>query len=122
VSWLDRLEPYWELITAAGAFLGPCLSVITIVWVLATKKNATSAVAWCLFVFFLPLLGPVVFLLFGYQHVNRPLSRKRRQRRSFQRRHPSARGESAAPDVPGTAGTALRGFPDDLGKPARFLP
>jgi cardiolipin synthase len=78
------------------------LSVITIVWVLATKKNATSAVAWCLFVFFLPLLGPVVFLLFGYQHVNRPLSRKRRQRRSFQRRHPSARGESAAPDVSDT--------------------
>jgi cardiolipin synthase len=83
MSWWDRLDVYEEVIAGAGAILGPVLSVATIVWILVTKKNPTSAAAWCLLVFFLPLVGPLLFLLFGYQHVNRPLSRKRRHRRLF---------------------------------------
>jgi len=62
-------------------------------YVLMTKKNSTSAVAWCLLVFFLPLLGPFVFLLFGYQHVNRPLLRKRRHKRLFQRKPAATRAD-----------------------------
>jgi cardiolipin synthase len=77
-----------------GALIGPILSAVTIAYVLVTKKNSTSAVAWCLVVFFLPLLGPLLFLLFGYQHVNRPLSRKRRHKRIFQRRPAATRGSS----------------------------
>ena len=50
----------------------------TIGWVLMTKSDSTSAVAWCLLIFFLPLVGAAFFYLFGYQHVNRPLRRKRR--------------------------------------------
>ena len=83
MSFWDQIEPYWELITAGIAILGPILSLATIGWILVAKKNPTSAVAWCLLVFMLPLIGPLFFLLFGYQHVSRPLSRKRRHRQAF---------------------------------------
>jgi cardiolipin synthase len=87
MSFWDVVEPYLELLTPVGALLGPLLSVLTIGWVLVTKRNSTSAVAWCLVIFFLPLIGPLLFLLFGWQHVNRPLRRKRQQKRLFERTH-----------------------------------
>src|SRR5438270_2524505 len=80
------------------------LSVGTIAYILLTKKNSTSAVAWCLLVFFLPLLGPLLFLLFGYQHVNRPLSRKRRHKRIFQRK-PAATATASLVDGSGMPGS-----------------
>src|SRR5437867_10120676 len=94
MSLWDTIEPYLELITPATALLGPLLTAVTIAWILITKKNSTSAVAWCLLVFFLPIIGPLFFLLFGWQHVNRPLRRKRRQKKIFERIHGSPRQES----------------------------
>src|SRR5262249_51387115 len=94
MSVWDAIEPYLELITPATALLGPLLTAATIVWILTTKRNSTSAVAWCLLVFFLPIIGPLFFLLFGWQHVNRPLRRKRRQKRLFARSHGTLSRES----------------------------
>src|SRR5262249_1088114 len=94
MSLWDTIEPYLELITPATALLGPLFSSATIAWILITKKNASSAVAWCLLVFFLPIIGPLFFLLFGWQHVNRPLRRKRKQKRLFERSHGSPSWES----------------------------
>jgi cardiolipin synthase len=99
VWWWERFDFYWEAIAGAAAILGPVLSTLTIGWILATKKNATSAVAWCLLVIFLPLVGPLFFILFGYQHVNRPLSRKRQHKKLFQRRNPPSLCESI-PGIP----------------------
>jgi cardiolipin synthase len=82
-SWL---RDYWDLPTA----LVVALSAATIFWVLTTKKNATSAVAWCLLVFLLPLMGPLLFVLFGYQHISRPLNRKRGHKREYQKRYAAA--------------------------------
>src|SRR6266446_5331837 len=90
----DQLEPYWELITAAGAILGPVLTVFTIGFILVSKKNSTSTAAWCLLVFFLPIIGPLFFLLFGYQHVKIPLTRKRRHLRLFASKLPRQRAEA----------------------------
>src|SRR5207245_7535747 len=101
MSW-EALEPYTEILTAAIAVLGPVLSVVTIACVLVTKKNASSAVAWCLVIFFLPVFGPLFFWLVGYQHVSVPLSRKRQHRKRFQEQHPPERAES----TPGPAETA----------------
>ena len=56
------------------------LTVVMLAWVLMTKPEATSAVAWCLLIIFLPFVGSLLFYLFGYQHVNRPLRRKRRHK------------------------------------------
>src|SRR5262249_17156461 len=89
-TFWDQLEAYWDLITALGAILVPLLSGSIIVWVLMTKKNSTSAVAWCFLVILLPVMGPLFFGLFGYQHVSRPLSRKRKQRQRFRITHAAA--------------------------------
>src|SRR5438093_8257908 len=59
----------WQTLYLELSFLaGILLTAGTIAWVLMTKKDATSALAWCLLIFFLPLLGPLFFLVFGYQH------------------------------------------------------
>ena len=94
----EILRNYWVHLTTLGALIGPILSVVTMAYVLLTKKNSTSAVAWCLLVFFLPLFGPFLFLLFGYQHVYRPLLRKRRHKRLFQRKPAATRTASSDPD------------------------
>jgi cardiolipin synthase A/B len=67
-----------------------------------TKAEATSAVAWLLVLAFLPGVGIVAFLLFGNQHVNRPLRRKRIHRATY-RAPPTTAGykEASATSVPG---------------------
>jgi cardiolipin synthase len=104
------LRNYWIHITTLAALIGPILSAITIVYVLVTKKNSTSAVAWCLLIFFLPLLGPFLYLLFGYQHVNRPLLRKRRHKRLFQGKPASAAADSVS-DSTGISGLSRTAIP-----------
>jgi cardiolipin synthase len=73
---LDWLPPLIALVD----FL---IILVVLPWVLMTKTDSTSAVAWCLFIIFLPFFGALVFLLFGYQHVNRPLRRKRRHKAHY---------------------------------------
>src|SRR4051812_29318226 len=79
----------------------------TLAWVLMTKPDSTSAVAWCLLIIFLPFVGAVFFYFFGYQHINRPLARKRQHKASSPPLPPRrARKDSGAPDEP---------EPDDAG-------
>ncbi|MCS7045927.1 MAG: cardiolipin synthase [Gemmataceae bacterium] len=75
LEWLPLLLPLLHFSVVAG----------TLTWILNTKRDATPAVAWCLLVFFLPLLGALIFYIFGYQHVDRPIRRKRRHRRRYQK-------------------------------------
>lgn len=72
--WLPGLIVFFDLLLI-GIFSA---------WILMTKPDSTSAVAWCLLIILLPFLGAVMFLLFGYQHVNRPLRRKRLHRQRYQ--------------------------------------
>jgi cardiolipin synthase len=99
LDWWDTLDIYWHEITAWGALIHFALVVFTVGVILTIKKDTTSAIAWCLFVFFFPFpfVGAGVFYLLGYQHVHRPLSRRVRQRQRFRVTHPS--GPAAA--VPG---------------------
>ncbi len=53
------------------------------IWVLFGKTDATSAVAWLLLIFFLPFIGVILYLLFGYQHVYRKLRRKKKHRVAY---------------------------------------
>jgi cardiolipin synthase len=73
------------------ALVGVILTLLTIPWVLISKKNSTSAVAWCLFIFFLPIVGSLFFLIFGYQQIHRPLRRKQKHKRLFQLSNPASR-------------------------------
>ncbi len=81
--FLDSWEYFRHWLPAALATLDIILIAVGISWVLMTKPNATSAVAWCLLMIFLPFLGPILYLFFGYQHVTRPLNRKRRHRQRY---------------------------------------
>jgi cardiolipin synthase len=93
VSWSEVLGIYWREITTAVAVLNTVSVVVVIPWVLAIKREAISAVAWCLLVLLVPLFGALMFVMFGYQYVHRPLLRKRRHRRSYREHH----GPDAAP-------------------------
>jgi cardiolipin synthase len=86
VSW-ETLNDYWQDLTALFAVLDVALIVVTIAWVLTIKKEPTSALAWCLLVLLLPVLGPLFFLIFGYQTVHRPLRRKQRHKAAFRHTH-----------------------------------
>jgi cardiolipin synthase len=85
-TWDDFLE--WLPFLVSMLYV--VVSVLTIVWVLWTKTDSTSAVAWCLLVLLVPLVGAAAFVLFGYQHVERPLRRKRRHRQRFRAGRPAA--------------------------------
>jgi cardiolipin synthase len=78
-----------------GTLIYLLLEAIFIPWILMTKPESTSAVAWCLLLIFLPYLGAVLFLTFGYQHVNRPLRRKRRHKVAYRSVGGGQRGDSA---------------------------
>jgi len=103
VNWWDQLSFYWAEITTWTAVVDVLLVIAAVPWVLSIKKEPTSAIAWSLVVVFLPIFGVLLFTLFGYQSVYRPLVRKRRHRSSFRETNPAGRrpghGEvaSAAP-------------------------
>lgn len=63
--------------------------VVFIPWILMTKRNSTSAVAWCLVVLLMPFLGVALFWVFGYSHITGPLRRKKKHRAGFRLAHPS---------------------------------
>jgi cardiolipin synthase A/B len=70
-------------ITGSLALLNIALVALTIFWILAIKREPMSAIAWCLIVIFVPILGITLFVLFGYQSVHVPLRRKRRHAEEF---------------------------------------
>ena len=80
-TWEDFL--YWlPFLLGILAFMS---SVLCVIWVLMTKSEASSAIAWILLIFFLPFLGIIFFYFFGYQHVHRSLKRKRRHKLHYER-------------------------------------
>ena len=96
MDWSDTLAFYWREITAWMFLVDIVLVVVVIPWVLAIKKEPISAIAWSLLVLALPLAGVLLFVLFGYQSVYRPLVRKRRHRSAFRARNPVGRQPGAA--------------------------
>jgi cardiolipin synthase A/B len=70
--------------------------VFFIGWALMSKSDSTAAVSWCLLIFFLPVIGAALFYLLGYQHVDRPLRRKRRHKLLY-RAQATRTGKDATP-------------------------
>src|SRR5436190_11080135 len=90
------------------ALVSMVLLVVTIPWILLTKRDSTSAVAWCLLVFFVPLFGSIFFVLFGYQHIHRPLKKKRKHKQIFGLTHAALPGEMGfGSDKPSSAWKGL---------------
>ena len=96
--FLEHLWEYWddfaEWLPALITLADIVLTVAMLAWVLMTKPDSTSAVAWCLLIILVPFVGSLLFYLFGYQHVNRPLRRKRRHKQHY--KQPLEPGEEEA--------------------------
>jgi cardiolipin synthase len=80
---------------SAFALLDIVLIVLVIPWVLSKKRDPTVAVAWCLVVLLVPLLGATLFWAFGYNYVHRRVKRMRTHREKFPQAHPPPRLEAA---------------------------
>jgi cardiolipin synthase len=93
---METLAHYWQDIAAWTGVIDFVMIVVVVPWVLAIKKEAISAIAWCLTVILVPIFGAVLFVLFGYQSVHRPLKRKVRHRREFRVRNPAGRAPQHA--------------------------
>jgi cardiolipin synthase len=83
------LLEYLPHVTALAA-LNTLVIVIFVPWVLRTKKDPTSALAWCLVVVLMPLFGALLFWEFGYNYVYRRLQKRRSHKSAFEREHPPA--------------------------------
>src|SRR6516162_10018004 len=80
---------YWPHITVLGTLNVLGLAVV-IPYVLVTKKEPATAVAWVLLVLLLPLFGSLIFWVFGYNYLLNRVKHQRQQRPLFQQRHAAA--------------------------------
>jgi cardiolipin synthase len=80
-AW-DEFSDWLPYLLAVAGFVA---TVLCSAWVLMTKSEASSAIAWILLILFVPIAGIILFFFFGYQHVNRPLQRKRRHKLLYER-------------------------------------
>ena len=79
----NTLTIYWREITTSFAVIDAILIVGVIPWILRIKKDSTSALAWCLLVILLPVFGAILFVMLGYQSLDKPLARKKKHRRAY---------------------------------------
>ena len=84
MSFSDFLGRFWADVAGWALLLDVVVTLATLLWILALKRDPMSAIAWSLTVILMPLLGPLLFFLFGYQIVHRPI-RKRHRRKSAYR-------------------------------------
>jgi cardiolipin synthase len=86
----------WEKLdwVTFGAELHTVLLVIVIPFVLFKKRDPTVAVAWCLVVLLMPIVGSLLFWAFGFNYVNRRVSRRRQHKGAYREHHPPPRREA----------------------------
>jgi len=99
----DATGIHWPTVFVALGLLELALTLFVLGMILTIKHDSTSAVAWCLLVLFLPIVGMVIFYLFGYQNVHRPLRRKRKHHQQYRNRTPEEQ-KSAEPIREGETG------------------
>ncbi len=100
----EALTNYWYYTTAVIAIVDLVLILPFIAWILTIKKESTSAIAWCLLVVLLPIFGAILFVLFGYQNVHRPLKRKRQHRSRYRTKPRLSPANSLSSHESSTAG------------------
>ncbi|MCS7161205.1 MAG: cardiolipin synthase [Gemmatales bacterium] len=118
------------LVLSAIAIVHALSIVLGVPWVLYTKKESPSAPAWALTVIGVPVLGIILFALFGYNYVYRPIRKRRRLRLSAAARERSLpehlqRGQARPRSSPtwnnlGQLAAQLGAFPVSYGNRVRF--
>ena len=103
MAFLELVSRYPQDFAGWLALIDLVLVTLTILWVLHIKKEPMSAIAWCLAVVLLPFVGPLLFVLFGYQTVQRPLARRKKQRVAYRKQvgKPGEQGGTEVQPPPG---------------------
>jgi cardiolipin synthase A/B len=68
MDWLDHLVPIWPYLVAAFDILAVLLASAH---ALLNKRDSRAAVLWLAFIWFMPLLGPVLYLMLGVNRIRR---------------------------------------------------
>src|SRR5262249_17606207 len=82
------LSEYWPHLAIALSVLNVALIVIFLPWVLLSKKEVTSTVAWCLLVLFVPLAGALLFWCFGHNYLLHRVRHQRGEHTGRRKQHP----------------------------------
>ena len=105
MNFFALLAVEWQETAGWITLLDVLLIGFTLLSILSIKRDSTAAVAWCMSVLFVPVVGILLYWSFGYQSVHRPLQRKRKHAQSYQQRQRSS-GETPAVGVgPAVEGT-----------------
>jgi cardiolipin synthase len=98
------LSEFWQHLTFL-AVLNTAVVLIVIPLVLFTKREPQSAVAWCLAVALMPLVGALLYSVFGYNRVHRLVRRKQKHHARYQVHNPPLMREAES-DIAGDSTTA----------------
>jgi cardiolipin synthase A/B len=97
MAWLDLLNRYWPFLVAVFTFLAALLASMH---ALLYKRETRAALLWLVCIWLLPLFGPILYLSFGVNRINRRVKNFREQSQSFPSRPvASDMGESRAPEA-----------------------
>lgn len=114
-------EITWPSIAGILALIDILAIITTIMWVLAIKREPSSAIAWSLLVILIPIFGIVAFVLLGYQSIHRPLKRKRDHARDYRSKQiPIMRQELTDADNISTLAEQLGSGPKTTGNALDF--
>ncbi len=94
------LAATWLELTGWLALSHILLVSLTLLSILQIKKESVPAVAWCLTVLFLPIIGFIFYWLVGFQSVHRPLKRKRQHAQAFKIRKDASDEFAPPPSTP----------------------
>jgi cardiolipin synthase A/B len=102
------------------AVLHTLLVMFVVVQILLHKKEATAAMAWCLLVLTMPVLGPLMYWMFGINHIEIPLRLKREHRNQFRLKLPSRPADGEFGDSLAQIALAVDAFPVSQGNAVTF--
>ena len=69
------------LLTGLGTVAGVALAGSVLLHLILSRRDSTTAIAWAAIILLLPLLGPVLYYLFGINRVRRRAGRLQGLRR-----------------------------------------
>jgi cardiolipin synthase len=79
----EFFDQFWQDVAGWLFLLEVVVTVGTLMAVLHLKREPMSAIAWSLAVILLPLVGPILFFVFGYQTITRPIKRRRVRKKKY---------------------------------------
>src|ERR1041385_7881740 len=68
MDWLDRLSPFWPHFAAGFDFIAALLASVH---ALLHKRDSRAATLWLGIIWFVPALGPILYLTLGVNRIRR---------------------------------------------------